>query len=228
MKIGILSAITDTNPWTKTGTCDYADVSIKNHNQYCVKHNYNYVFGVFKKEEYQNLHPTWIKILFLNMYLDFFDYVVWIDADCVIVDKSKKIEDFIEVGVDLVVPKMELDRESNQMWTTISTGFMIFRNSIFSKHLLKYLIDVDPQEKNRGFHEQTVLDNYLRQQGVFENSENLKFKRHEDLLEPHISNNIKVLPYKYHKCYFDGEFSFLYHAGGNSITKKERLIESLK
>ena len=40
-------------------------------------------------------------------------------------------------------------------------------------------------------------------------------------------NNIKIIPYSYHRCFEDGVINYVYHAGGNTLTKLERIKKML-
>ena len=48
-----------------------------------------------------------------------------------------------------------------------------------------------------------------------------------DIETPVILGNIKILPYSYHRCWDDGEIKYVYHAGGNTPTKFERIKKIL-
>ena len=45
---------------------------------------------------------------------------------------------------------------------------------------------------------------------------------------PIILGNIKILPYSYHRYWEDGEMKYVYHAGGSTPTKFERIKRVLK
>lgn len=63
---------------------------------YCVKHNYELIEDEEIVEEHQR-EIQWTKILLIQKYLNsVYDYLVWIDADTVILNPDKTIEDFIE------------------------------------------------------------------------------------------------------------------------------------
>jgi hypothetical protein len=224
MKIAILTAYTDTNNWTSDGTCDFMQVSSKNHVDYCYANNYTYICELFKENDYTGYHPTWIKILALKKYLDNYDYVVWVDSDCVFTDIGISIESFItDSNISTILPKCEKDYNTNTVWTGITTGFMILKNDEFSKNLLDTLLESASNYKNDYFHEQSVLDNYLRSRGYYDNIPSLLNNMEDDLEAIHYSNNVGFLPYSYHRYVDDGNCKFMYHAGGNSLTKKERL-----
>lgn len=231
MKIGILTAYTDINPWTIDEKCNFLKVSSQNHIEYCIQNNYSYICELFHKEKLNSIHPTWIKIFALLKYLNEYDYLVWIDADCVFKDKNKKIEDFITPkNVDLIICKHGVDKTNSveNVWNSINTGFMIFKNSEWSLNLLKSLIFNWKNFKNDYFHEQSVLDNYLLDNGYYNNNDILLKKQKSDLTDLFYEKNVLFLPYRYHVYYLEDECHFVYHAAGNSITKSDRLIKFLK
>ena len=63
---------------------------------------------------------------------------------------------------------------------------------------------------------------------TFNGGENILNKEITDIETPVILNNIKILPYSYHRCWDDGEIKYVYHAGGNTGTKLERIKRTLK
>ena len=226
-KIGIISSYTEKNEWTNNGKCDFVEVSSTNHMNYCLKHGYSYINEMYREEEYKDFHPTWIKIFSLLKNIDNYDYIVWIDSDCVFIKDDLKIEDLIQKDVDLILPKMEMDKNHGTSWTSTSTGFMVFKRSQWSKNLLQYLIDNMKEYRTEYFHEQTVLDNYLNENEYY-TEEELIYKPENDLKDILFNENVGILPHRYHKCYNYSNTEFLHHASGDSPTKKERLINSLK
>jgi hypothetical protein len=58
--------------------------------------------------------------------------------------------------------------------------------------------------------------------------ENILNKTIEDIETPIILGNVKILPYSYHRCWEDGEMKYVYHAGGSTPTKFERIKRILK
>jgi hypothetical protein len=223
MKICILTSYTDHIRWDNYGKCDYGDFSSLNHHEYSNKNGYSYVKEIVKNEDYINWHPTWIKIDVLKKYLPLYDYIVWIDADAVFVNQDITIENLIDGNVDLVIPKLELDRVSGNMWTHTTTGFMIWKNSEWSQNILNLLWDEPKQFRFEFFHEQSRLDEILYENFKFVGGENILNKNNEDIETPITLGNIKILPYSYHRHWEDGEIKYVYHAGGNTGTKLERI-----
>lgn len=226
-KIAIITSYTNHIRWDNYGQCDYCMYASQNHNEYCNKNNYSYIKEIVNNEDYDGWHPTWIKIDVLKKYLPLFDYVVWIDADAVFKNLETSIESFLEDGIDLVLPKLEFDKVGGQMWTHTTTGFMIWRNSDWSKEILNLLWDHPKNFKLDFFHEQSRLDEILHSKYELSGGENILNKEINDLDQPITLENVKILPFSLHKCFNDGEIPYVFHAGGSTPTKLSRLKEVL-
>jgi len=222
-KICILTSYTDTIRWDDYGKCDYGDYASMNHHEYANKHGYSYIKEIVKNDDYLDWRPTWIKIHSIKKFLPLFDYVVWIDADAVFVNQEIKIEEFIFEGIDLIIPKMEIDRNTGNVWTHTTTGFMIWKNSEWSQEILNKLWEDPCGYKVDFFHEQSRLDELLYQKYLLDGGYNIINKLEEDIQGPIKLDNILILPYLYHRCWPDGEIKYVYHAGGNTGTKYERI-----
>ena len=226
-KICILTSYTDHIRWDNYGKCDYGDFASLNHHEYSNKHGYSYVKEIVKNDDYSDWHPTWIKIDVLKKYLPLFDYVVWIDADAVFVNQEVKIEDMITDNVDLVIPKLEVDRVSGNMWTHTTTGFMIWKNSEWSNNILNTLWDSPKQFKFEFFHEQSRLDELIYDNFKINGGENILNKDSVDIEYPLLLGNIRILPFSYHRYWEDGIINYVYHAGGDTPSKLNRIKKVL-
>ena len=227
-KICILTAYTDNVRWNNYGKCDYGDFSSINHLEYANNHGYSYIKKIVKDTDYSDWHPTWIKIDVLIKTLPLFEYVVWIDADAIFLNKDIKIEDFIHDDIDLVISKMEIDQFTGNVWTNTSTGFMIWKNSEWSINMLNNLWNNPEGYRFEFFHEQSRLDQFLQDFYSLPGGENILNKLVDDIETPVILNNIKIIPYSFHRYAEDGEMNYVYHAGGNTLTKMERIKSMLK
>ena len=222
-RICIITSYTDHIRWDDYGKCDYGDFASLNHHEYSNKHGYSYIKEIVKNDDYSNWHPTWIKIDVLKKYLPLYDYVVWVDSDAVFVNQDIKIEDLINDGVDLVIPKLEMDRVSGNMWTHTTTGFMIWKNSEWSNNMLNTLWSEPKDYRFAFFHEQSRLDELIYDKFTVQGGENILNKNIDDIETPIKLDNIMILPYSYHRYWEDGEIKYVYHAGGNTGTKLERI-----
>jgi hypothetical protein len=227
MDICILTSYTDETWWNNYGKCDYGDLSSTNHLNYANTHNYSFIKRIVKDSDYSNWHPTWVKIDMLIKTLPLFDYVVWIDSDAIFINEKIKIEEFISENIDLIIPKLEIDRLTDKIHTNTTTGFMIWKNSDWSMNMLKNMWNNPGDCRFDYFHEQSRLNELLRNYFSIPGGENIDNKDIEDLESPLILNNIKIIPYSYHRYYDDGELKYVYHAGGDTPTKLKRLHKVL-
>lgn len=221
-KILILTSFTKNITWNNYGDCDYGKFTSMNHLLYSQKHNYSYLSRIVDEKDYDR-HLTWVKIDIIRKKLPFYDYVVWIDADAIFMDMSIKIEDFLEDDPNLILPKMEKDKNSGNVWTSCSTGFMIWKNCEWSMNILEDLWENPGKYKFEFFHEQSLLDERLEE--YYKLEPNIHTKSSEDLEEPVLLDKILVLPYSFHVCYKDDDQRYIYHASGDTPTKYERLKE---
>lgn len=69
-------------------------LGIKSKNLYCKKHGYDFIED---ETVYDNTRPiAWSKILLIKKYLPYYDYVVWMDADTMIMNDNIKLENIIQ------------------------------------------------------------------------------------------------------------------------------------
>lgn len=226
--IAIITSYTNHIRWNNYGRCDYGDFASLNHHEYANKHGYSYIKKIINDNDYQDWHPTWVKIDVIKTYLPIFDYIVWIDSDAIFFNQNVKIEDFIENEIDLIIPKMEVDQVSGNVWTNTTTGFMIWKNSKWSINTLEELWNNPKRYRHDFFHEQTRLDELLKPYFELSGGENILNKNVEDISSPIVLGNIKIIPYSYHRCWDNGEIKYVYHAGGDTPTKLERIRKVLE
>lgn len=99
---------------------------------YCKKHNYAYIDD---ESVYDKTRPiAWSKILLLQKYLPNYDYLVWIDADAMIMNLEQKLEDKIMLmnSKDIMVQKP---------FPRINTGVIFIKNTDYSLKFLKRLYE---------------------------------------------------------------------------------------
>ena len=109
---------------------DYASHSIKNLTDYVIKQGYTLI--IYDKIIESNVYPCWNKVLAILANLKNYDYVVWFDADAIISNRNKRIEDFINLQPDkdlLLCFDCVKDREC------INSGVMIIANTDWAYNL---------------------------------------------------------------------------------------------
>ena len=161
---------------------------------YCKKYNYTFIED---DSVYDDSRPiAWSKILLILKYLPEYDYIIWIDADILIMNNQITLESFIEKYKEFDIICGSCPRMAN-------TGFLFIKNSDFSNQFLKdvfynvYDPESDPNERYMNW-----------EQGSFIN---LYDKNH---LES--QSKIKVTKYRelnsYWRQYNDGDFTI--HGAG--------------
>lgn len=74
------------------------DVSVPRFKQYCDLHGYSFRF--YNASMAPDRHVAWSKIKAVRNELSNADWVLWIDADCVIADLTRRLEQVIEGNVE--------------------------------------------------------------------------------------------------------------------------------
>lgn len=218
MNTAILTGFTKTILWNNYGKCDFGRFASEVNLRYACKNNYAFICEIL--DNLQDRQDTWIKIWLLRKYIEQFDYIVWIDADAIFL-KNLNVESFISKDIDLVLSR-SLPDNNNIVHTLISTGFMIWKNSFWSKTILKFLWNNSERYAYEFFHEQSLMDAVIRQDAKKHNIELLSSST--DLIDDMVINNVKIIPYRYHSMSIDTKFIF--HAAADTPTKYRRLINA--
>ena len=132
VKIGVccMSIGEDYKKWTK--------YSQKNKELYCQKYNYTFIED---DSAYDEARPiAWSKLLLILKYLPDYDYIVWIDADILIMNNEITLESFID-------KYKEFDIICGSCSRMFNTGFLLIKNTSFCKKFLRDVFDnvYDPE-----------------------------------------------------------------------------------
>lgn len=95
-----------------------------NKRAYCQRHGYSYNvhFG-----RISDRHAAWDKILAVMRLLPYYDYVMWMDADCVFNNFDKKIEDYLFDSAGTFVNDIALPY-AEKKWHYVNTGVFILKH----------------------------------------------------------------------------------------------------
>lgn len=164
--------------------------SRENKIQYCTKHNYEFIEDD-DIVDYSRPIP-WSKILLILKYIKNYDYIVWIDADMLVMNDSIKIESFINKYQDYNII-------CGNDWRMINTGFLIVKNNNWSIQFwkdvyddtIKYDPESDPKERYQNW-----------EQGKFIFLWDQNHLGCQDLIK--VTNPIEMNSYWYN--YFPGHF----------------------
>jgi len=120
--------------------------------KYCEKHNYTFIEG--GEQHYQNTrHMTWSKVkLMIECLIDYpeSEYLVWIDADAMIMNDTIRLEDII---CEYMGKKTFMMSRDNGF--LINTGVWFVKNNAYALYMLNKLYD-DAIEEH-------LFDNYAEQ-----------------------------------------------------------------
>jgi len=124
-----------------------AEITTPNMAQYARKHGYDFLASMRK---YDDRPTAWQKIPLIYDLLNSYDWVVWLDIDCLIVDFSYKLEDFIDENYSLILGY------SHQ----IETGVFFIKNADASRKILTKTYN-KTEFINDGAWEQTAMKHVL-------------------------------------------------------------------
>jgi hypothetical protein len=121
-----------------TKELDYMENAILNKQYYCKKYNYKLINFT---ERLSKRHCPWDKIQCLLKTLNWFDYVMWIDADAIFNNLSISIENIINEHNDKDLLICKDPCYNPEACLTINAGVMIFKNTVTSVKLLNDVWD---------------------------------------------------------------------------------------
>lgn len=121
MKIALVTSASSNTPWI--------NITISNHLEYCVRHNYTMIVYC---ESYSEAMENFGR---LDSLLNDYDLIWTIDADCLITDLTKKIEEIPELG-----PNVSICEEGLGPHTLINGGSMVWKNTLETHELIQEII----------------------------------------------------------------------------------------
>lgn len=203
MKIALAMAYDDSDRWGIAYN-RLGDISAANKKGYAEKWGYDLVVQREKKDPEREMH--WAKISTLIEILPGYDWVFWTDADSLVMNYNKKIEQHLDDSYDVIF---------NQDANGLNTGHFFVRNSAWSLAFLKECYTICPPPRifaNGMYHtwqDQGAIRTYL--------------DRHPESL-----SRIKLCSQKDFNCYVDcfehGDF-ILHFAGGNGNDYKLAMMK---
>jgi hypothetical protein len=109
---------------------------LENRQKYCNKQGYTCINGNTLIDKTRP--AAWSKILVAKHYLNLYDYVMYVDMDIVILDMTRRVEDFIAHSAARSVGR-EIYFIATEDWSGLNTGVFIARSSPFTRWLLAAL-----------------------------------------------------------------------------------------
>ena len=205
-----------------------------NKQSYCQKHGYQ----LFDESNYldQSRPPSWSKIVAARRLLtqEECDWVFWIDADTVIMNSNKRIEDFLPTNsnIDLLI--------TEQKGSSWNAGAWLIRNTPWSLQYLDHWYNMKEYVKPKGMSvsgdndalkaflsnmDETEFQQHIRVPSRCQFNSVAKFmtKKEFDTMTPDLVK--KQTWYMHHEYYHKGDF--IAHVAGvdNKITTTEMLLK---
>ena len=158
---------------------DWAYIAVDNKEKYCRKHGYDFVCkrGLYETK-FEERHPSWHSIKLILEILDTtnVDWVFWSDVDALVMDATKRLEDFIKPAYDMVIPTQGQGEYCGiKTRNCLCCGHYFVKNTNWSKKLLKKLWEWPKDDyenyKTYSYWEQCGM-NYLYNNNV------MNFKEH--------------------------------------------------
>ena len=122
-------------------------------------HLYAAAFGVTARV---NANPTidrpiaWHRVRFIpELFDEGFEYVVWIDADALFMDFTQDVRSLLKPGKDLYLVQ---HHETGESGPVPNTGFMIIRNSEWSRWLFHSIWQLDKYVHHKWWENAALID----------------------------------------------------------------------
>ena len=183
----------------------------KNLIDYCKLHNYTYIF----KNSYENdlkLPIYWKKIQLVNDILEKgeFDYVMWLDSDTLIIDKTIPLEFILDDNSSIYMGK---DKNSK---LNLNAGVFVIKNNNIGRNFLKECIDVYInrdicKDKNGNYALNGKWSGECYEQGIMNELIKTKYFNNFNLLDGHVVLNTET----------PNTTCFILHLFGGTETNKE-------
>ncbi len=211
------------------------DISRDNVESYCKKNGYDFIFS----DDMDTSRPLqWSKIKGLREHLHKYKWLFWIDADCVIMDDTKKLEDFIQDDYEFITVSEETvpDTQTNDNQSP-HTGHFLIKNTPTMHALLEDTWNLKYVEEGRGQVHIDSFDHEMRQLRLLLNNnsdykEKFLYLPKEELFSRWFIKDeemIEMYPdWNLHHIYENG--NFLCHLNGYRTIeeRKEAMLDVLK
>lgn len=197
---------------------------------YAAKHGYTFIEKIIERPEER--HPTWAKVQLLNelMIDDSFDYILWIDADAVVIRQDRSLDELIQV-----VPSTSelIIGEDVTESCLVNAGVLLVKVSDWSRNLWTDVWASEQSRKyyHRKFHEQSSL---LKQLNMRQEQLTLVSPFHSFRGGPEVKHfpHVTVMPrhaFNSNKPDQIENIEFIFHAAGKlPLGKKETVINVIK
>jgi len=131
----------------------------KSKEQYCKKQGYDFIYAT--KSENPSCHPSWSKIKLLQRILQHYDWVLYLDADTVIMDDTISVDSLIDSNYSF-----QICRESVGTIQNVNAGVFLIKNTPL---MHQFLDDIWSRDKFTGysFWEQSAIWQILEEENPY-------------------------------------------------------------
>jgi hypothetical protein len=190
---------------------EIASITIPNILNYCNKHSLD-----FYKSEQQFVNEKynpWNKLLLIRKILHLYDWIFYIDTDCLIVNSNKKINQFIDDNYSIVIGEnYSPDDWYKDSKTNLEMGTILFKNSPITFEILNIVCN-PPYDLTHPW-----VDQYQFMKLLWENK---NFDNEVKKIDAKLINTIG-------KYFTNSEETFVYHcAGGFQPVHKLKMLKSV-
>jgi len=138
-------------------------LSSPNFIDYADKHNYDF-FIETEAIDFTRPFP-WSKVLSIKKHLPHYDWVFWIDTDCLILDYDTRLEDFID-GTDMVMSFFFIGDGFPNHPYILHTGCWGVRNTEWAADFLDEVYNAEDIHQNGDFEEPVITHMYRASEEV--------------------------------------------------------------
>ena len=175
--------------------------------EYCKTHNYVHLDAIVN--ENYNKPIGWLKIEVFLKEIENYDWILYVEADAMILNQTIRLENLIDDNYDIIVAK----NRHNKKKIEINCGVMLVKCSEWSKNFFKNLLE---DTSNSWFEQGAIMDKINNDQEI---------RKHFKLVENRFFNSY------FHEWYPDDNFrpgDFILHAAGSSNSFREKLFSFLQ
>ena len=210
MKIGIVTG--HSTPF------EYKDIVSSNLKEYSERHGYDLISYY---EPYDcGKEVWWNKHDFIRKHIQDYDWIMWIDSDCLFINMSIKIEDVIDENYDIITVMNVINHYDGTHTNNTETGCILFRSNQKTIDFINFWVELRNEDnvfwketKSEAIHNDGTI---LRE--LIERDEN---RRKQVKL---LTNKEFVINHPIFNLYPN---AFIVHTPGTTTSEKLRLIKQI-
>ena len=190
-----------------TSNLTYSTKTEVNHRQYCDKHGYDYL--MLRDGFWADAHPAWSKLKFISEHLASYRWIMWLDADAVFVNQSKKLEQFL-------IPRMG---HISSTWHAfgrlqLTNGISFWQNIPWTWNMLRNAISYKQQFANWGVWEEEGIRRAL-------DADIMNYGKWLGIEVTHFNS------WPHFNTWLNDDLDLIHHWGGASFRKNQLVEDSL-